>query len=401
MRRVLYICVHGRPGGAELYLASLMEVLDRRRIQPLVVVGSDGPLVERLRGSQVKVIVLPTLRYLLRGARNPITLARNAAAFASAILSLVKLVHQERVDLIHASGEPAVKYGALLRLLTAVPVVCTLHEALLPPFGRIHRRLLVAVLRRLSNTVLVPSDANRALLVKAAVPETKVMVLHTGVDVSRFERIVEAGEALRKRHGIQPDQPLIAMLGRFDPLKGHDVLLRAMPMILERCPPARCLIVGGALFEKERAWEQAVHALAAELRLEPHVQFVEWTNQVESYFAAIDVLAHPSVGHDSLPTVVLEAMAAGRPVVASTVGGLAELIEDHVTGLLVTAGDSRGLAEALLTLIDRIDVRRRMGATARERAARLFGWPTHVDALLNVYEGAIGTRPGPPPPDVA
>ncbi len=386
-RRILFVAFSSRTGGAEVYLLSLVQRLPAH-IEPLVAVREDGPLVDRLREHGVAVRLIGAMRYLARGARWPQRAIVNAGAYVRAIGALARLVRDEGIDLVHTWVEPAVKYGPALRALTGVPLVCTFHDPLLPPFGRLHRAALAGALRR-HQFVIVPSRANSDLLVRAGVPASQVITIPNAVASEAVEPVA-ARARVRRDLEIQPDQPVIGMVGRFDRAKGHEVLFRALAMIAARRPDVCCLVVGDARLEGERAWHDHVLALARQLEVARFIRFAGWHDDVAPFFAAMDVMAHPSVSHDSCPGAVLEAMAAGRAVVASAVGGIPELIVDGTTGRLVPPGNPDLLARALLALVEAPEQMAAMGAAGRARARARFRWSDYVSALSALYDRVAG-----------
>ena len=384
-RRILFVAFRSQTGGAEIYLLSLLRRLPAH-FEPVVAIADDGPLAARLRAQGVAVRLVGAMRYLIRGARSPRVALGNAVGYLRAVGALARIVRDERIDLVHTWVEPAVKYGPALRALTGVPLVCTFHDPLLPPFGRLHRLALARALRRHRFTV-VPSCANRDLLVDAGVPATRVIAIANAV-AEATPGAAPARERARLALGIEPGRPVIGIVGRFDPAKGHDVLLRAMVKVRAVRPDASCLVVGDARLDGEQAWRAGILDQARRLGLASVVTFAGWHDDVAPCLAAMDVLAHPSISHDSCPGAVLEAMAAGRAVVASAIGGIPELIVDGTTGRLVPPGDAGALAAALLELLGLPERTAAMGMAGQERARTRFRWPEYVSALSAVYERA-------------
>jgi glycosyltransferase involved in cell wall biosynthesis len=389
--KVLYIVFHAQPGGAELYLVSLLETLDRSRFEPIVAIGESGPLVERIRGLGVRVDRV-AMRHLIRGARHPVRAARNLAGYATALGELARSCRHDGVDLVHAVDEPALKYAGVLARMIGARAVGTLPDALLPPYGRLHRAGIAWNARLLFDLLIVPSEANRRLALAAGLAPEHVLTLHTGVDVDRFATARARGPALRESLGIAPDAPLLGAVGRFDPLKGHDVLVRAMSAVVRRSPAARCVIVGDAVFPGEAEWRAEVERSIRAAGLAEKVVLAGWQEDVVPYLGAFDLLVHPSTRHDSLPTSVLEAMAAGCPVVGSRDGGLPELVDEGRTGWLVPPRDPEALAGAVLGALADPARLRAAGRAAAERAQR-FDRRAHAARIAAIYDGVLAGAP--------
>lgn len=385
-RTILYLAFHARPGGAELYLVSLLEALDRTRFEPIVAFGEPGPLTARVTALGVRVETVP-MRYLIRGARGPVRAARNATAYARSVAALAALVRRSGALLLHSVDEPALKYGPVARL-TGTRAVATLPDALLPPYGALHRRAIAWTAERFYERIVVPSEANRRLAITAGMDAARVRTLHTGIDLARFAGARERRDELRRSLGIDADAPVVGAIGRFDPLKGQDVLVDAMAAVFRTLPRARCVIVGDAVFAGEAEWKRTVEERIRKLGLEDKIFLTGWSDDVASWLGALDLLAHPSTRHDSLPTSVLEAMAAGLPVVGSKEGGLPELVDEGVTGWLVPPRDADALARTLVEALGDGERLRARGAAALVRARR-FDRRDHVAKVAELYDEVL------------
>jgi glycosyltransferase involved in cell wall biosynthesis len=159
-------------------------------------------------------------------------------------------------------------------------------------------------------------------------------------------------------------------------------------------PEARCVLVGDALFAGEHAWKARMLALTRELGLGERVVFAGWRDDVPAVLSALDVLVHTPTTPDSLPTVVLEAMAASRPVAAAAIGGLPEMVEHGVTGHLVPPGQPEPLAAALRGLLGDQAARSTMGAAGRRRAAAEFSRERFGRTMEELY-GDVCRAPEP------
>jgi glycosyltransferase involved in cell wall biosynthesis/O-antigen/teichoic acid export membrane protein len=392
MMRVLYLGFYAELGGAEMHMLRTVDGLDRRLVDPIVAVRAEGPLTAALRAREIRTVVVPSLTYLARGARHPVTACRNLVGLIRGVSAIGSLIRSADVDLIHACSEPAIKYGACVSYLTGVPAVCTLHDALLPPYGWLHRRAIAWCLAHGYARTVTPSEANRALALAAGVPPDAVVTIPNGVDIAQTPTRSRA--AVRAGLGVSPTTVVLGQVGRFAPIKGHDVLLRALPLILQSHSDVLLLFVGDALFEGERAHRDAVLGSARAAGLVDRLHVVGWTDTIADWYEALDVLVHPAVAHDTLPTVILEAMAYGLPVVASAVGGIVEIVEDGVTGLVVPPKDEVALAQAISTLLGDPVRRRAMGEAGRRRVATDFTLDRHRERLMSVYESVMTGRAG-------
>jgi glycosyltransferase involved in cell wall biosynthesis len=236
------------------------------------------------------------------------------------------------------------------------------------------------------DTIISPSHSAAAGLIDAGITAKKITVIHHGIDLARFSATEEARLKARRYFGICDAEPLVGLGARFTRMKGHDVLLKAIASLRDRGRRISTIISGKPLFDGERVWHEEIHRLILALGLEDRVTLIGWLDELAPLYAASDVVVHPCTLPDTLPLAVLEAMAAGRPVVASRIGGLPELVINDRTGLLVEPGDHIALADAILELIDDPEKARRFGSNARQRAVESFDQRCYGTKIMEIYD---------------
>lgn len=391
MTTILYGAFYPQLGGAELTLLGLLDEVDRARIRPIVLVAGDGPLVDALRRRSIAVLVEPRMRVLTRHTLSAAGIAAYLGSYQGVVRALARALAAHRVDLVHVCVAPALGYAGRAGRAAGVPVVGTIFE---PVGGFVwpRRRRLVAALNRLCDRITVPSAANRAAALRHGVREDRLVVVQVGVDVERFRPEPAAARRVRDALGVPPEAPLVGMVARFNPGKGHDVLLRAMALLSDADPAVRCVFIGDALFAGEPAWKARMLALTRTLGLGARVTFAGWRDDMPAVLSALDVLVHPATTPDSLPVAVLEGMAAGRPVIGARIGGVPELVENGLTGCLVPPGQAEPLARALRALLGNPDARAAMGAAGRRRVAAEFSRARFGRAMTDVYTSVLGGR---------
>lgn len=305
-----------------------------------------------------------------------------------AVRQLARLVRDRGVGLVHTHVLRADLLGALgARLGGECPVVSTKHNTGYVPGQRGWRvrNALYGPSARLADHLVTVSHAQRhELAQRFRLDPARVTTIYAGLDTERFWR-PDARDRIRRSLGIAEGEVVIMYAGRLVGGKGLETLLDSAPVVLAECPEAHFVIVGdGYLAPKLRA--------AAESRgLSDRVTFTGFRRDIPELLAGADVFTLPSRS-EGLPLGAVEAMAAGKPLVATAVGGLAELVQDGVTGLEVPVDDAAGLAEALVRLARNPALRERMGEAGRRFVQGQFSVETMVAAHDALYRQLLAGR---------
>ncbi len=293
---------------------------------------------------------------------------------------LATLVMERRIELVHAHLTYASIWGALLARRTGVPLVSTLHT--LPvadrPWSRdrVRQRLMTFLLRRRAARVIAVSrDQASAWTDRGLLPARMVSVVPNGVELPpRRDRTAEPGFPF-----LRLGTAAVLREG-----KGIDVLLRAFARVVKAAPGVTLSIAG------DGPLRESLQREADSLGLGSAVHWLGYRDDVSALVSSFDVFVHPAL-FDALPTAILEAMAAGVPVVASATGGIPEIVTDGVDGLLVPPGDAQGLAAAILRLGNHRTLMREMGQMARARIEAEFSAERWVERLEAIYHEAVGS----------
>jgi len=221
-----------------------------------------------------------------------------------------------------------------------------------------------------------------------------VRVIPNGADLPDEEREAPLARRWRERFLATPLKPLWVVAGRLEEQKGHDLLFEALSAVLRQGLDFTLVVAGDG---SRRSW---LEQQALSLRLAPRVQFVGQVEDVGSLLAAADAVLLPS-RWEGLPLVLLEAMARGRPIVATAVGGVPDVIQDGVNGTLVPPGDAAALAGALEQLHRKADRAVRMGLAAAETVREHYTWHAVVEGFESVYDEVLGLATVTPEPVAA
>ncbi|HEX2034499.1 MAG TPA: glycosyltransferase family 4 protein [Chloroflexota bacterium] len=257
--------------------------------------------------------------------------------------------------------------------------------------------MVTLVILRLFDRVLANSGAQRAQLMEWWVPGRKVDVLPSFSDTSVLHPpSPEEAASARQALGIEPQRPVLSTLARLAAQKGHRYLLQALVEIRHEFPDVLYLVVGDADadWRGEGGIREELEELIRTLDLAPNVRFLGYRRDILTVLHATDILVSPSL-REGMSVTLVEAMAAGVPIVATAVGGSPEAIVDGETGLLVPPADPRALATAVLTLLRDPARRAAMGAAARRRAEARFDVGAAARQVLQNCEAAVRARRGP------
>jgi glycosyltransferase involved in cell wall biosynthesis len=370
--RVLLITGSLGPGGTELAVMTLArELAARGRVAPrIVTLGHGGAHAETLRASGVPVEELG----LSGGARSIAGLRR--------LRLIPQMVRHERIRIVHTFLFDADFYGMLAARRGRPWAVVTTRRAI--KRGRLLHLLGYRLTNPLVDRIVCNSDAvSRFTLHAEGASRKKVVVIPNGVDTARFER--GDGATMRRRLGLRPDDLVVGAVGTIKKVKGQAVLLEAMRPLFERHAALRLVLAG----EVTRGYGEELRRQVAQAGLEGRVLLPGVVEEVPDLLAALDLFALPSLS-EGMSNALLEAMAAGRPIVATEAGGNAECLDGGNAGLLVPPGDADALGRALERLIDSPDRGRELGRRALARAQDDYSLAKMVDRTETLYAELLG-----------
>lgn len=363
---ICYLIHQLEMGGTETHVVEVLRHLDRRAFAPVVCcLMQPGRL-----GKQVQAMGVPVLALGLDRIYNWQAL-RAAGTFS-------EFLRRHHVQILHTYLVSANVYGALVGRRARVPVVLTTRRDM--GFSRNWRLGLVErwLVNGLADRVVAVCDAVRRRAVREfGMGEAKVVAIPNGIDTATwFPRPPD--RALMERWGIAPGEAVIGILGVLTPVKGHRYFLESAMRIAWDRRNAKFLIVGDGPLRGE------CERLAREFAIADRVSFAGSQDDTASFLALMDVVVCSSLS-EGMSMSLLEAMAMGKPVVATRVGGNPEVVADGLTGILVPPRDGLALAKQILRLLDDPEAARRMGEAGRARAEREFDVRAMVRRMEDLY----------------
>jgi glycosyltransferase involved in cell wall biosynthesis len=378
--RVLFVSPTGEIGGAEVALLRLLRHLDRTRFAPAAVCLSPGPLLDRLRALDVECTLVPAGRF------------RHLHRTVAVVLQIARVARRHRSDVIFGNGTKGHLYGALAARLVRRPAVWWLHDILPTDSGRpLSLNWLAA---RLQADLVVANSAATARAAQVYYPSVGApKIVHPGLDMQEIET-AGAGDAIPRMQqelGL-PEGPLVGIVGRLSRWKGQHIFLEAARLIAGGCAAVRFLVIGGALFGLEPDYPAFLQKLARDLGLVDRVVFTGHRSDVLRLMSSLDVVVHASILPEPFGLIILEGMALGKPVVATALGGVLEIIEPEITGVLVPPNDPKALAAAVLALLSDRERARRIGLAARQRVRERFTAQRMASQMQELLAGlALGS----------
>lgn len=365
-------------GGGERHVASLLEGFQDRTVRLSLAVFTEGRLAREARRLGVAVHCLPKR---FRGDPNP-------------LWGLVRLIRRQRVDIVHTHMASGNIYGRIAaRLALGRRLVSTLHyvdrEALpfLPPV--LQRLLFDGDLRMagMCDRIIATSEHLRRTVIEGGMAERKVVTILNGVNLDSIRVDERAADGLRQELRLTRGTPVVAIVGRLVPVKNHALFLRAARAILDRGVRARFMVVGdGPLREPLRA-------LAHDLGLDDHVVFAGFRADVMTLLSVVDLCVLSSNSETSAYGVS-EPMAMGRPVVATAVGGVPELIDHGTDGWLCPPRDAGALADAACALLRDPDAAAAMGRRAACKVREHLSLERMADQVERLYRQLVAESSG-------
>ena len=360
-------------------------MLSRRGHDILVVCSEDGPLPKRLRQTGIAVEIIPFGGSTVQDIFHILT----------ATIRLIKLLRRYRPDVVHCHLIKAMVVGRIAAAMARVPVCISQLGGPLP-LEITPLRYLDLSTAWLDKTIIASSNALCQIYKRYAHTRKKVVLNYYGFDLSQFLEEVDGMEA-KQEFSIPPDVPVIGMvahiyksrLKRFRKIgiKGHEVFLAAVPLVLSVHSDTRFVIVGGETFG-DGTYMQKLKSMAQHLQVSERVIFTGFRSDVPRLIAAMDLVAVPSLSENVGGAV--EPLLMCKPVVASNVGGLPDVVINNRTGLLVPPNDPIALADALNAMLSLPkSAREAMGAIGREEVILRFELAHTIDRLEAIYQIAV------------
>lgn len=379
MKNILYLHAGAEMYGADKILLELVTGLDKSKFHPIVVLPNDGILKDKLieNGIETYVVHYPILRrkyFNLKGIIN------YGLSYFGKSNEIVKLLKNKKIDIIHANTT-AVLEGIYLKKKLKCKLIWHVHEIILKP-AIINKIISYLIGRYADKCVAVSKAVKKHLIDSKFVDEDKVEVIYNGVDTERFNPNVE-NKYLYKEWNIPNEAIKVGMIGRVNAWKGQNDFLDAAEGLLKKYSNLYIFIVGSAFAGEEWRVDELKKKIA-DSKNRDRIVFSEFRTDTPEIHSFFDVLVLPSTNPDPLPTVVLEAMGCGTPVVGYNHGGVTEMVVSGETGLLAEVKNSKDLERKIQQVLE--SDYRLMGQKAHDRAVKNFSEHSFISNFSKVYD---------------
>ena len=370
--------------GASNVLFNVIKVLKNNGNNPIVVLSEEGPLSDKLRNHHVEVHII-RLGILRRKYFSPTGIINRLLILRKADKSLRELIAEKNIKLVY-SHTTAVLVGALVARRLKLKHIWHVLEITTKPLFFV--RTMGWLLNKYSTSVITASDAVKAHWSQWVEP-AKLKTIYNGLDCSPFTN--KTGD-LKKELNLSEQTLLIGMIGRVHFWKGQDYFIRIAAEILKIAPNAKFVMAGDAFPGYEYLYKQN-QQIIDEKGINDKIFNLGYRTDIVNIMNSLDVFVLPSLLPDPFPTVVLEAMAAGKAIAATRQGGAVEMIADSDSGVLIPISDAKAAAVKMFPLINSAQERERMGSNAAMRVRKLFSEKAFEMAIIETFTGAPKREP--------
>ncbi len=371
--KILYVVIDGKISGGNNICATLLRAALKEGYEVELLTPSLGPLTESLMQEGIPIHILGLTR----------------SFYVHQSFRLARLLKKRQIDLVHT--HTSLNPEILCRIacfLARVPIICHQHD----PTDYYHPNLLIAWYQRwldrltshfVARFIAVSKYRCNAMVRGRGYRRDQVHLIYNGIDIGRFASR-NGRESVRQEWALGVDETAIGLIGRLEPSKGQETLIEAIPLVRNQFPRTRFFLIGG----DHRLGQPSLlryQRLIQKLGLEKVCFFLGFCHDVERMLRGLDLVVLPSwwEGH---PLALLEAMAAGKPVIASSVGGVPEIVSHKKTGLLIPSQNPQALSKAICELLGRPKWARELASNAYEEVSKRFDQSFMLNQVLSLYQ---------------
>ncbi|MCY7067621.1 Spore coat protein SA [Streptococcus oralis] len=380
MKRILYLHAGAEMYGADKVLLELIKGLDSKEFEAHVILPNDGVLVEALRqvGAKVSVLDYPILR---RKYFNPKGIADYIRSYNFYAKQIALYAREHSIDMVH-NNTAAVLEGIYLKRKLKLPLIWHVHEIIVKP--KAISDFINMLMGRYADKIVTVSQAVANHIKQSPfIKDSQVEVIYNGVDNTVYYPM--DASSIREKFDIAQDALVIGMIGRVNAIKGQNDFIEAVEPLLEKNEQAVAFLAGGVFPGEEWRLEELDKRIASS-SVVSQIHRIDYYDKTSELYNMFDIFVLPSIKPDSLPTVVLEAMACSKPVVGYNNGGIAEMVVDDKSGCLVKPNRPQELSNAISLLLDSSEKREKFGRVGYQRQKELFSLESYIKNFSELYK---------------
>lgn len=371
--------------GAPRSLLLLLEKMDLGKYNPFVICPSNGLLIDRIRALGIPTYIVYRDPLFYRRIKNTILIKvkngksqviltglKRAAKCVFRVIYILKLflfLHKQKPVLVYVNTIAHASPIIVSKILFIPILVHVRESSTYLTYNSVLGKLRLFTILNFPNRFICVSEATKKLLVEKGVPSQKITVAYNGVDLGEFKPSKKMRQRKRNELKLSNETVVVGFIGQLIPRKGIENFIEAASIVHKQKEDCKFIIIGGPT--DSYYFKSNILSLYHMYKLEDRLIFIGFKEDVMSYFSAIDIFTNTSK-EEPFARVNLEAMAMGKPVIATNVGGNPEAIVDGKTGYIVPVGDSQSLAEKILELVNDKDLRESFGRAARKRVEKFF-----------------------------
>ena len=298
------------------------------------------------------------------------------------IVDLIKLIKKHDIHILHCHGYGATTFGRIAGLLTRTPVI--VHEHMIDEKIPLYQQIVDWMLSPFTAKGIAISKAVQKFMVnKRHISQNKMDIVHNTIPDKYFNHPTkEQKEKVASKYNLRHSSPLIGIVGRLDPVKGHIDFLKAAQRVIEKWPDANFVIVGDGEIRTE------LEAKSESLNIDKNVKFLGHCNEIHEIVSLLDILVISS-HQEGFSLAAIEAMALGKPIVATSVGGLPEVIDNNSTGILVKPHKPQEIANAIKSILTDSTLAKRLGEKGKEKCRNQYSLSSCIEKLSCIYSSII------------
>lgn len=381
MINILFLHAGAEMYGADKVMLDLIRNLDKNEFSAHVILPCEGILVEAMKKESINVEVIP-YPIMRRKYFNPFGIVNYGFNLLKYSTIITKIARDRNINLVHTNTAATLE-GCYVSRKLKIPQLWSIHEIIVNP--KIMFKVTSKLISKFSSITITDSGAVKDHLMTSGYFNSEdIKVIYNGVDSTRFSPESDC-EYLYSEWKIPKNAKIIGMIGRVNNWKGQGDFLKAANIVMERYPDVYTVFVGAA-FEGEEWREKELAEAISSSPYKDRIINKGYRTDSEGIYKLYDVFVLPSTNPDPLPTVVLEAMATGKPIVGYRHGGICEMVKDGYNGYHADVRNPIDLAEKIIKLLDNDRLRETMGANSRERLRKNFSIEAYIDNYSKEYK---------------